>query len=59
MTNTRLNFIFLILLISSVQLTYAQQNTGINTIQSKGFKASVVKIDITPNKYKLLFGIKL
>ena len=56
MTNTRLNFIFLILLISSVQLTYAQQTTGINTIQSKGFKASVVKIDITPNEPKMLLG---
>jgi neutral ceramidase len=56
MTNTRLNFIFLILLLSSVQLTYAQQNTGINTIQSKVFRASVVKIDITPNEPKMLLG---
>ena len=56
MTNNRLNFILLILLLSSVQLTYAQQNTGINTIQSKGFRASIVKMDITPDKPKMLLG---
>ena len=56
MISNRLNFIIPILLLVAVQLTYAQQNTGINTIQSKGFKASVVKIDITPNEPKMLLG---
>ena len=56
MISNRLNFNIPILLLVAVQLTYAQQNTGINTIQSKGFKASVVKIDITPNEPKMLLG---
>ena len=56
MISNRFNFIVPILVLMAVQLTYAQQNTGINTIQSKGFKASVVKIDITPNEPKMLLG---
>ena len=52
MINNKLNFIFLILLLSSVQLIYAQQNA----IQSKRFRASVVKMDITPDKPKMLLG---
>ena len=52
MINNKLNFIFLILLLSSVQLIYAQQNA----IQSKRFRASVVKVDITPDKPKMLLG---
>jgi hypothetical protein len=56
MISNRFNFIVPILVLVAVQLTYAQQNTGINTIQSKGFKASVVKIDITPNEPKMLLG---
>ena len=52
MINNKLNFIFLILLLSSVQLIYAQQNA----IQSKRFRASVVKMDITPDKTKMLLG---
>ncbi len=55
-----LSTIFLILMvlnsIFSSEFVVAQQNTGINTIQSIGFRASIVKIDITPDVPKMLLG---
>ena len=56
MISNRFNLIVPILFLVNMQLTYAQQNTGIKTIQSKVFRASVVKIDITPNEPKMLLG---
>ena len=56
MISNRFNLIVPILFLVNMQLSYAQQNTGIKTIQSKVFRASVVKIDITPDKPKMLLG---
>ena len=56
MISKRLNFIIPVLILLSVQLSYAQQNTGINNTQSGEFRASVVKVNITPDAPKMLLG---
>ena len=57
MISNRFNFIVPILVLVAVQLTYAQQNTVISTlIKSKEFRASVVKVNITPDAPKMLLG---
>ena len=57
MISNRLNFIVPILVLVAAQLTYAQQNTVISTlIKSKEFRASVVKVNITPDVPKMLLG---
>jgi hypothetical protein len=56
MISIRFKFITPILLLMSVQLTYAQQNNGINNRQPREFRASVVKVNITPDAPKMLLG---